>query len=160
MYVIFLYIPFVSDTHTIITFHCLVCNLFPGAFSHQCDASCVQRYLWSEYVNACSQAVLNITLTRICWHLASHVNTLDEMLFGNPAQNIPRTFCTAVPASHGVSTAECFGFSKGAKTSTVWLLRPSVFTVSLNTMPSNEKKHSILLEFPFIRRRRGHLVLF
>lgn len=56
----------------------------------------------------------------------------------------PRTFPEPLhsSASHGVSTAECFGFSKGAKTSTVWPLWPSVFTVSLNTMSSNEKKPS------------------
>lgn len=56
----------------------------------------------------------------------------------------PRTFPEPQhsSASHGFSTVECFGFSKGAKTSTVWLLWPSVFTVSLNTMSSNKKKSS------------------
>lgn len=57
----------------------------------------------------------------------------------------PRTFPEPLhsSASHGVSTAECFGFSNGAKTSTVWRLWPSVFTVSLNTMSSNEKSSNI-----------------
>lgn len=88
-----------------------------------------------------------ISLQLGCADISAHVNTADQMLFGNPDQNIPRTFAQHC-ASHGFSTVECFGFSKGAKTSTLWLLWPSVFTVSLNTMSSNIKKrqpHSILL---------------
>lgn len=59
----------------------------------------------------------------------------------------------------GFPTVECFGFSNGAKTSTVWRLRPPVFTVSLNKMSINKStkkknlQHSFFLQFPFHRRK-------
>lgn len=63
----------------------------------------------------------------------------------------PRTFPepSHSSASHGVSTAESFGFSKGAKTINVWLLWPSVFTVSLNTMSSNKKSTNVPFSYNF-----------
>lgn len=45
----------------------------------------------------------------------------------------------------------CFCFSKGAKTSAVWLLCPSVFTGSLTTMSDGGKKKEKKATFHFVR---------
>lgn len=52
---------------------------------------------------------------------------LTELLFffGNPAQKHSQNLCTAVPVV-GFNAAESFGFTLEAKTSTVWLLSPSL----------------------------------
>lgn len=56
------------------------------------------------------------------------------------------------------STSECFGFSKAANDSTVWLLGSSLLAVSLNTMSSNKK--NIPLSFISICSQRTYLFVW
>ena len=123
--------------------------------------SALSRAVWKYFTSSCAFCVTSGILcsrgprprwhiTALCWvslrpgavDVSVHVSTVDQMV------TQPRTFPEPLHsgASHWVSPGECFGLSRGAKTSTRWLLWPSVFTVSLNTMSSNKKKkqwHSI-----------------
>lgn len=119
-------------------------DLLPGTFLHYCDTSCIQWYLWLEYENAYSQAILKVTLTWI--HLCGC--KLDEMLFGNPAQNIPRNLCTAVPVM-GFLVLKALVSQKEPKLALSGYSGRLSSLLVLTQCPVTKKRKSSNIPFPF-----------